>query len=45
MRDSLKPGFTFEFTFKIPENKIVLYLYPESPEFQIMSKVFATGFI
>ncbi len=42
---ALKPGLTYEFKFKITENKTVPYLYPESPEFQVMSKVFATGLI
>lgn len=45
MKDSLKPGLTFEFKFKVPENKTVPHLYPESPEFQIMPKVLATGFM
>ncbi len=44
MRNSLKPGLTFEFKFKVPENKTVPHLYPESTEFQAMPKVFATGF-
>jgi fluoroacetyl-CoA thioesterase len=34
-----------EFRFKVPENKTVPYLYPESAEFQEMPKVFATGFM
>jgi len=42
---ALKPGLTYEFKFKISENKTVPYLYPESPEFQVMPKVFATGFM
>lgn len=45
MKDSLKSGLTFEFKFKVPENKTVPYLYPESPEFQKMPKVLATGFL
>jgi fluoroacetyl-CoA thioesterase len=45
MKDSLKPGLTFEFTFKVPENKTVPHLFPESPEFQVMPKVLATGFM
>ena len=36
MKDSLKPGLTFEFKFKVPENKTVPHLYPESPECQVM---------
>ena len=42
---SLKPGLSYEFSFKIQENKTVPYLYPESPEFRIMPKVLATGFM
>jgi len=45
MQKSLKPGLTFEFKFKIPENKTVPHLYPESSEFQAMPKVLATGFM
>ena len=45
MKPSLQPGLTFEFTFAVPENKTVPHLYPESPEFQAMPKVFATGFM
>ncbi len=45
MKDSLKDGLEFEFTFKVPEGKTVPYLYPESPEFQKMPKVLATGFM
>ena len=45
MKASLKPGLEHEFTFVVPENKIVPALYPESPEFQEMPHVFATGFL
>ena len=45
MKESLRPGLTFEFKFKVPENKTVPYLYAESPEFQKMPKVLATGFM
>jgi fluoroacetyl-CoA thioesterase len=45
MTNSLKPGLTYEFKFKVPENKTVPYLYPESPEFQVMPKVLATGYM
>jgi fluoroacetyl-CoA thioesterase len=45
MKDSLQPGLTFRFTFTVPENKTVPYLYPESSEFQMMPKVLATGFM
>jgi fluoroacetyl-CoA thioesterase len=45
MKDSLKPGLDFTFQFTVPENKTVPHLYPESPEFQQMPRVLATGFM
>src|ERR1019366_515306 len=39
MKDTLQPGLTFEFKYRVPENKTVPYLYPEAPEFQLMPKV------
>ncbi len=43
--NSLTPGLSFEFNFKVPENKTVPHLYPESPELSMMPKVLATGFM
>lgn len=45
MKSSLQPGLVYEFKFKIPDNKTVPYLYPESSEFQVMPNVLATGFM
>ena len=45
MKDSLKPGLTFQFKFEVPENKTVPFLYPEAPELQQMPKVLATGYM
>jgi len=45
MKNSLQPGLTYTFKFTVPENKTVPHLYPESPEFQVMPKVLATGFM
>jgi fluoroacetyl-CoA thioesterase len=45
MKNSLQPGLTHTFKFKVTENKTVPHLYPESPEFQAMPKVLATGFM
>ena len=45
MENSLQPGLTYSFKFKVPENKTVPHLYPESPEFQDMPRVLATGFM
>jgi fluoroacetyl-CoA thioesterase len=45
MKETLQPGLTFSFSFQVPENKTVPHLYPESPEFQLMPRVFATGYM
>lgn len=45
MKETLKPGLTFEFCYTIPEEKTVPYLYPDSEEMQLMPKVFATGYM
>ena len=45
MKDTLQPGLTFEFKFRVPENKTVPHLYPEAPEFQLMPRVLGTGFM
>jgi fluoroacetyl-CoA thioesterase len=45
MKDSLQPGLKFEFQFQVPETKTVPHLYPESPEFQLMPRVLATGYM
>lgn len=45
MKETLQPGLSFEFRFTVPEGKTVPFLYPESQEFQMMPKVFATGFM
>ncbi len=45
MESSLKPGMTFEFTYTVPENKTVPFLFPEATTFQEMPKVLATGFM
>jgi len=45
MKDTLKPGIEHQFSFHLPDTKTVPALYPESPEFQEMPEVFATGFM
>jgi fluoroacetyl-CoA thioesterase len=45
MKESLRPGLTFEFRYKVPENKTVPYLLPEASELQGMPRVLATGFM
>jgi len=45
MKDSLHPGASTSFSFRIPAEKTVPHLYPEAPEFKEMPTVFATGFM
>lgn len=45
MKETLKPGLTFEFKFKVPASKTVPRIYPESDMFQQMPEVLATGFM
>ena len=45
MKDSLKPGLEYELVYRVPDSKTVPNLYPEAPEFQVMPRVFATGFM
>lgn len=45
MKNTLKPGLTHTFEFKIPETKTVPHLYPESAMFREMPAVLATGFM
>lgn len=45
MKETLKPGITYEHRFVVPSSKTVPALYPESEEFLAMPEVFATGFL
>jgi fluoroacetyl-CoA thioesterase len=45
MKHTLKPGLAFQFRYKVPKAKTVPCLLPESPEFQMMPEVLATGFM
>jgi len=45
MKDTLQPGLTYQFKFKVPAEKTVPHLYPESEAFQQMPRVLATGFM
>jgi len=42
---SLVPGISHNLSFTVPREKTVPFLYPESPHFEIMPEVFATGFM
>lgn len=45
MKTTLQPGATARITFKVPLEKTVPHLYPESADFRAMPTVFATGFM
>ncbi len=45
MKDTLKPGLTYQFRFAIPISKTVPQLYRESLLFQEMPEVLATGYL
>lgn len=45
MKPSLVVGLTHTHQFTVTEDKTVANLYPESPAFAAMPKVFATGFM
>jgi fluoroacetyl-CoA thioesterase len=45
MKATLKAGDRARLVFKVPVEKTVPHLYPESPDFQAMPSVFATGFM
>ncbi len=45
MKSSLAPGLTFTFRYKVPEDKTVPHVYPESPLFREMPSVFATAYL
>lgn len=45
MKESLQPGLVFEFSFPVNEERLVPHLLPDSPEFQMMPRVLATGYM
>jgi fluoroacetyl-CoA thioesterase len=45
MKDTLRSGLRHSFAYRVPPEKLVPALYPEASEFQVMPRVFATGFL
>ena len=45
MRDTLRAGLRHSFRYRVPESKLVPALFPEAREFQLMPRVFATGYL
>ena len=44
MKETLRPGLTRTFRYRVPESKTVPFIYPDAPDFQVMPQVFATGY-
>ncbi|HEV3155715.1 MAG TPA: thioesterase family protein [Candidatus Baltobacteraceae bacterium] len=45
MKDTLRVGDVFTWSYKIPREKTVPFLYPESDIYRAMPEVFATGYM
>ena len=45
MKESLRPGDVYRHEFTVTDAKTVPNLYPESPDFVAMPRVFATGYM
>lgn len=45
MKPSFSQGLTFEFSYRVPDHKTVNHVYPESPLFEAMPRVFATAYL
>jgi fluoroacetyl-CoA thioesterase len=45
MRASLKSGLSGTFRYTVPMEKTVPYIYQEAADFQVMPRVFATGYM
>jgi fluoroacetyl-CoA thioesterase len=45
MRDTLRAGLEGTFRYRVPPSKTVPDIYPEAPDFQLMPRVFATGYM
>jgi fluoroacetyl-CoA thioesterase len=45
MKETLRAGLTGTFRYRVPPSKTVPRVYEEAPDFQLMPKVFATGYL
>jgi fluoroacetyl-CoA thioesterase len=45
MKASFRPGLSFSFSYRVPEERTVPHVYPESELFQAMPRVFATAYL
>ncbi len=45
MKETLRAGLEGRFRYRVPESKTVPHIYEEAPDFQLMPRVFATGYL
>ena len=45
MKETLRAGLEGTFRYRVPSSKTVPEIYPEAPDFQLMPRVFATGYM
>jgi fluoroacetyl-CoA thioesterase len=45
MKPTLRPGLSFTFRYRVPDDKTVPHVYPESDLFRAMPRVFATAYL
>ena len=45
MKETLRPGLEGRFRYQVPPGKTVPHIYEEAPDFQLMPRVFATGYL
>lgn len=45
MKETLRPGLHACYRYRVPATKTVPDLYEEAPDFQLMPRVFATGYL
>jgi len=45
MKETLKAGLEFTLKYRVPRERTVPFLYPDSPHFRVMPEVFATGYL
>jgi len=45
MKETLHPGLTRTFRYRVADSKTVPRIYPEAPDFQMMPEVLATGYM
>lgn len=45
MKDTLQAGLEKTLKYRVPRERTVPFLYPESDQFRIMPEVFATGYL